>query len=114
MTLGIQDLGRTLKQDKTSGISSSAEARLFMACAKVIFCLCKCCLFMAYVKVIFCLCKCCLFMAYAKVTFCLCKYCVSLFQITYSQSKSKLKYVVLYADLHFMLQHIEIKVSTYN
>ena len=82
MTLGIQDLGRTLKQDKSSGVSSSAEAWLFMA--------------------------------HAKVTFCLCKYCVSQFQITYSQSQSKLKYVVVCADLHFMLQHIEINVGTYN
>ena len=82
MSLGIQDLGRTLKQVKSSGVSSSAKA--------------------------------CLFMAYAKVTFSICKYCVSQFQITYSQSKSKLKYVVVCADLHFMLQHIEIKVGTYN
>ena len=82
MTLGIQDLERTLKQDKSSRVSSSAEARLFMA--------------------------------YAEVTFCLCKYCISQFQITYSQSKSKLKYLVVCADLHFMSQHIEIKVSTYN
>ena len=50
MTLGIQDLGRTLKQDKSSSVSSSAEAWLFMAYAKVTFCQCNYCISQFQIK----------------------------------------------------------------